>query len=840
MKKLEILDVTIILDEGTSIPLTFSTNDIRDISKRSTTFSQSFNIPGSAEIDKLFSFAFDASVYLTNSGDNAPGQDFNFLKKVACKYYENGYLILDGFLRLISIGINNGKVLYNVNLLGTFNNIIQDMGDDTLSVLDTGLSAFTWTFNEIKYQNSAFPYSGSGFPELPIYKYDEYGRIVEEIYNEVPFYFAPIDYGTNRKNFSNWEYSALTTSFRVSWMFNALVEHYGYNLESSFLRSGKRYTYDDIPGPGKSSGYTSFDKVTVPFFSGYVPPKPLEQLTRQEIDRRRVNVRGVNHIYPTQAAVVPVIDIIDHDIYNTYNSSAYTFTALYTADYFAKFTIDWDFTSTPGPEFIQRLGTISLLPYINGFLNTSVFGSYVNFYQGTTGATPGTYTLTYKIALKAGDKLRYTMGISSAFFLTDQEAADGKQIQEANEIKINSLSVEYSQANIETGVITNMNKFLPSDIKCKDWFLGIVKLYNLQIDINRDNDKTLVIEPFNDFYLTNYIDISDRICRDLDKKIQPLSELTSKRYIYKYKYEEDYYSNKFKQETGLEYGAATLVIGSDFTSGDNIFESVFAHTPVVDVANQGLVFPSIISFDGVNRTQFGSKLGRIYGITNDVYNNIFPDMTARFNISTSDGFSLSSSTSSFTGFTSHFSTLTKEKSYEINTGFDGQNIDVIYREKTLSVLFDTPDKLFYTTNEFPNNNLRTEYHQPLLDQILDLNSRMYTVKVDIMEEFIQDFTFRRLVMVDNVLYRVNKINYNGKDQPATFELLKAITYPPRDLGNVSISNPPTQRYVINGGLNIVQKPFPLKGITSFSGGTNIVQGPQVSYDEWYTVDGGYN
>ena len=84
------------LTEDLSTLLTFSIDDVKDFSSRSTTFSKTIVLPGTANNNKLFGHIFDISI--NNTYDNTlanVGYNFNAAKSANAIIFQDNILLLD-------------------------------------------------------------------------------------------------------------------------------------------------------------------------------------------------------------------------------------------------------------------------------------------------------------------------------------------------------------------------------------------------------------------------------------------------------------------------------------------------------------------------------------------------------------------------------------------------------------------------------------------------------------------------------------------------------------------------------------------------------------------------
>ena len=110
-----------------SIELTSSQQDIRDISKVFTDYSQEFSVPASKTNNRIFKHYYNPNI--TNG--------FDARVKQRGQIYLNGMLFKEGYVRLSESTLNLGKVSsYKLTFFGSMVELKDVVGDDELSVLE--------------------------------------------------------------------------------------------------------------------------------------------------------------------------------------------------------------------------------------------------------------------------------------------------------------------------------------------------------------------------------------------------------------------------------------------------------------------------------------------------------------------------------------------------------------------------------------------------------------------------------------------------------------------------------------------------------------------------------
>ena len=136
-------DYEIELKETESIPLTFNIADIKDPSKRKSSFSKSIKLPGTKGNNRVFGHFFEIE------GESK----FNPAKKLDCYLMQDGFVIFDGILQLEKVIRLNGSdsIEYEILLSGNLANIYTEWSDLKLNELDFSEYDHVWSReNQIK------------------------------------------------------------------------------------------------------------------------------------------------------------------------------------------------------------------------------------------------------------------------------------------------------------------------------------------------------------------------------------------------------------------------------------------------------------------------------------------------------------------------------------------------------------------------------------------------------------------------------------------------------------------------------------------------------------------
>jgi len=230
--------VALDLDKNVDIDFTYSITDIADFEKRTTTFSKTIYIPGTAHNNFLFGSYFDFNVENPYSSlDNNIAVNFNPLKKAFAKVTLDNIEIFAGVLRLLEIKSLNGEIIYECALFGSLNDLFTTLGDKLLTDLD--LSDFdqlysivniqdSWTNTDFIYALANYgKFNGGNDDELDVTNFRP-TLFVKEIFNRI-MSEANYTYNTTLWDTNNLDKIALlnneeTLSVYVSELFGAYLQ----------------------------------------------------------------------------------------------------------------------------------------------------------------------------------------------------------------------------------------------------------------------------------------------------------------------------------------------------------------------------------------------------------------------------------------------------------------------------------------------------------------------------------------------------------------------------------------------------------------------------------------
>ena len=320
------------------------------------------------------------------------------------------------------------------------------------------------------------------------------------------------------------------------------------------------------------------------------------------------------------------------------------------------------------------------------------------------------------------------------------------------DITLGELGVTTStptQVQVNLGETIKVNDTIPRGIFQADFFLSIVKMFNLYVYENKFNDKELVISPYVDFYpasSSTALDWTDKIDRAKPLSIKPMSEINARYYNYKFKSDNDFYAENYRKKYTEGYGDFIYDTEFDFVKETDVLEVIFAASTLYQATGQDKVFPAIYKKSNTNNAE-------------DRMDSIIRIMQTK-KITGVGSWNIMNTTTNLASYTSY--------------GYAGHLDDPINPQNDIN--FGAPKEIQFRPNSYPTTNVFNAFHSPYIAEITDKNSKLLTCfgLLDIVDIFNLDFS--KYVYIDGILFRLNKVeNFNPMEYNTTkLSFLKVI------------------------------------------------------------------
>ena len=715
------------LYEDEDIPLSLSIDDFKNVAEQVQSYSKAFNLPATKRNNKIFNQMYE----ITRSDD---GIIFNPYVKTQCVLKQDGFLLFEGYMRMIDITDKGGEISYNVNLYSEVVALADVLEDRTFSDLD--FTELEHDYNKTQIKNSWNP-SGTGITYL-----NSNTSGFRDANDTVKYPFVDWNHQVivattgGTPTAGNPQYTSLEQIFRpwiqlkylIDRIFNAPNTPFSYT--STFISGGEfsnlymdfNWGADNYPALTNVTLYNSY------FFFGAAPiPEVSNYATTSYsvLHLTEVSQFGISLMPPNYNAST---NIITSTVVNENYLVSYSYTIKNTDTVSRTIECQWLYNST-----VKNYSAVQTIP---------AGGTYT--YSGTLSQTMS----------NVGDTLQ-------AQFKTN--AGTASKVRQLQTVFPDSTSASVAW-NVNIIAITT-NTFLQTlrgELGQWEFLKGIMTMFNMVTMVDPDNPNNLFIEPYSDIFITDTAgtnlasrgvqhDWTDKI--DVSEmKLEPLTDL-NKKTIFKFvEDDDDFCFRRYKEQVGGHLYGSKKYDASDFTvltGEDEIIAEPFAATII-------------------------KPLEDVY------YDLITPAMYAK-NDDGTEGFENSPRIMWNNGIKSQLAGTFTSCTYFIpgQNGVSSENADAFLQFSHLTdiptVAGSTQDYNFETLQMTGNinpvtDNLFNLYWLPYYAQLYNPNTRTMTIKVNLNAGDISTFKFNDKVMLKNRVFRVNKIDYKPNDL-ATVEFL---------------------------------------------------------------------
>jgi len=363
--------------------------------------------------------------------------------------------------------------------------------------------------------------------------------------------------------------------------------------------------------------------------------------------------------------------------------------------------------------------------------------------------------------ISLSDYIKSNLPIDVTIANNNQIAIEVYSINFTDSIIAKSSLELFSQIPISTQALLNdeifINDITPRNILQKDFFVWIMKMFNLYITEDKIKEKHLLIEPYVEYYnLSDTIDWTYKVARNKQWNIKPMGMLNGRFFEYKYKDDNDFYNEGYKKKYNLPYGSRLEDTFFQFAKDKQTIEIGFSSTPLIQYQGTDKVVSAIYKKSSGNsvdqeermdsniRILLAKKITEVdsWAIINTGSSQTFP------------GTALSASLNEY-GYAGHFD-------------------DPINPIKDIN--FGASSEIYFDPITYPTNNLFNDYWSDYIAEIADKDSKLFTCHVYLNDLDIAQLDFSKPVFIDGVLWRINKVmDYDSTSGELTkVELLKVI------------------------------------------------------------------
>jgi len=758
-------------DEDITLEMSFA--EIQDITKKNSTYTQSFNVPGSKNNNDIFNHFYDPASTPTT---------YDVRRTFSAYFTYNGEIILDGYIRLNSSTNNRTEKNYNLTFYTEVGDLSSNIGDKFL--YDLNLDDLIIPYNSESIHKSQFNWD----------TLDKFGGIdpIEDEKVFFPLLFSGYDYVSGDTiyynaspliNFTNTPGSFIQRQYPLPFnyyrpaisvreLYTQIVNQAGYKIDSSFLDTSyfKRFF---LPLTFSSDGL------------------PLNQSYEPELETEQFSTGGIPYKTPVR-----------------FTDTQSGGTASYLRASFRDVIKD-NFSATTNPQvlFLEQPGTYTIrfnaiagkklgsqppnllytmfvwLHKLDNYPTLQNVGTTI-WYDEVINAGPSGFT-TFNTTLELQGGAVYTFDY----------------VPGAGTGDTTSCLIEFSTELISgprqvSGNTIDFRLELPEkEYKQIDFIQSVNRTFNMVVVPKVDEEKTLIIEPMIDFIgKGRVLDWTQKVDADAPIKISPITTIIDGTLFYNTKGDSDVGNITFKNSTNRPYGSQYLLLNQDYKDKQTIFETLFCSSVDGGLNNEGehLTIPQAAlvktkDIDGVSTQLFNAYRTLPRMIFKGTYTPIenwgyVPYYSRRGTYSTykNSGYTynhrFSTYPQAFTGF-SHYT------NYNSTDSFDPQE----------TMFVDYP-------------NLYDIYYKDYILDLTDEGNRLLSCSVFLTPEEIKSIQFNEKILYKNQYYRLNKLNNYSLLEPtiADVELVKLTRdYTPHPKLCLKITNcsDPTDIFYSNTDLN---------------------------------------
>jgi len=769
--------------------MTYAIDDIKDFSARNTTFSKTIVIPGTANNNKIFGNVFDPN----QSNYSDPNQvninyNFDISRSASCILFQGNMQVFKGIIRILQIVIDRDQISYECSLFGELGGLILALGTKKLEELDFSLydidyniNSITGTWNlgfqnyyiesgqfNVDFVNFTLILFGQDITEYlavgdinninstdvptnngnyTIVSFSTNGTDTTIVYAS-PFttwtngsatisvsdkpglgpYFPLIDYGTYSTNKIDWDYRTFRPALFVYEYLKKIFEGVSYKYDAPLFE--------------------------LPFFKTLIIPHNQKVLTGTKTN---IFKGGETALTSFRATFPSAISSFFHAIKMQYKSTTVTtsdnivFTYNGTNSRFKlHFLETYNFRRTAG--FSSDKFRVNVYRRISG-VDTLVGQSII--YDIVVGQFLYPFDFTVEFDLATSQQFYFAFEILHNNSLYN--STDYLYKSQYNQLSISIDSLTPLIQPIVDGDRITMNDTIPKNIMQKDFLSSIMKMFNLYLYEDSTLQKMIKIKPYVDFYDTNVNNAIDWTYKmDVGKPLvlKPMSELNARYYLFKYKDDSDYYNEQYRKRFNLSYGTNKFDTGFEFAKEETSVDLIFSSTPLLGYDTGGKVYPTIFK-----------RTGDSVGVGEEAIDHNIRIMQKKL-ITGVASYDITKTVSST------LVVLTTKTEYPYAGHFNDPYTP------TIDINYAIPSLLYYQPTNIDNItvNLFTLYWIQYMYEIIDQDSRLLIANFRLNEQDINQLDFSKLIFIQGVLYRLNKIiDYNATQRDTCkVELLKVI------------------------------------------------------------------
>jgi hypothetical protein len=796
MVKIQIEGGYLEVKEGTNCPLNFGVGDVRDVAKKSGTFSKTITLIGSSNNNNLLNHYYDVNIVEGT---------FNINALTKCTLLQNGVpIVSDAYLQLLSVDKIQQSDSYEDVI--EYQVLVKDAQSDFFTKIDNSLLEDI----DLSYLNNPFTASNilASFSHTDS---DGYVYVLPHTPNNtLPINeFKPAVYAK-----TYWDKIHQLAGFTYEW--TDLSDAYFDKLIIPYNGGQVDIGYEDfIVEADVTDDYTGTQPVgqNVTFYD------TLTGWTETLDDQLLFDPTTGEYEVPFNIVAGQSINFevtIQYEIFldNATGSTVWLVDMSSTAavsQYVYQPTIRVKTGTTPLNNwnlFTSLIGNVSSNP-VNHTRNE---GSLAN---GSTSIGTGTYTFTLPVTpLNAANILKMDIGLQSYTQEVGSPVSANLRWKATNstggtDVTVDprldatvSIRIVPSEGVVVSGATLVMNDYIPRQVKQKDFIKSFCTMYNLFVEQDVDNPQKLIYRHRDEYYDSGVVkDWTLKLAKDRAQQLQFLPELSKKKLLLTYKQDSDEPNVTYENAVREIYGQVEFTFDNEYVKDTDRKELIFSPTPI-NVNSFGAAVPMI---GGTPKTNLRVLIHD--GVrTCQPYNII--DYT------TITGYSGGIGTLPVPIYTNagELNVTTYPMVHHMNDPFNA----------SFDINFAICDFYYYQNIGLTNNNLFNVYWRRTVNQIN--RGKMLSAYFDLDEDDIQTLRLNDKIRIDNSWWNINRIqDYNANsrtltkvellsiDDELSLPIFRSPTKPSRKTGLDALTGVVLDFYR-NNNVNLSEGAVVLKGI----------------------------
>jgi hypothetical protein len=733
MVKIQIEGGYLEVKEGTNCPLNFGVGDVRDVAKKSGTFSKTITLIGSSNNNNLLNHYYDVNIVEGT---------FNINALTKCTLLQNGVpIVSDAYLQLLSVDKVQQSDSYEDVI--EYQVLVKDAQSDFFTKIDNSLLEDI----DLSYLNNPFTAS-SILASFSHTVSDGYVYVLPHTPNNtLPINeFKPAVYAK-----TYWDKIHQLAGFTYEWA--DLSDAYFDKLVIPYNGGQVNIGYEDfLVAANVSNDYTGTQPVgqNVTFYDAltgwaetqdnqllFDPTTGEYEVPFNIVSGQSINFEvSINYEIFLDNSTGSTVWLVDMD------SSAATKYYAYQPTVRVK----------NGTVTLNQWNTVDFLSAFNiNHLKTE--GSLAN---GSTSIGTGTYTFTLPVSpLNAANILTMDTGIQVFTGTVGALVSANLRWKDANSTGATDVTVDPrldatvrvriipSEGVVVSGATLVMNDYIPRQVKQKDLIKSFCTMYNLFVEQDVDNPQKLIYRHRDEYYDSGTEkDWTLKLAKDRQQQLQFLPELSAKKLLLTYKQDSDEPNKTYEDAVREIYGQVEFTFDNEYVKGVDKKELIFSPTPI-NVNSFGAAVPMI---GGTPKTNLrvlihdGTRTCQPYNIIDYVAITGYTGITAT-PIYTNVG---------------ELNVTTYPMVHHMNDPFNA----------SFDINFAICDFYYYPNIGLTNNNLFNTYWRRTVNQIN--RGKMLSAYFDLEEDDIQTIRLNDKIRIDNSWWNINRIqDYNANSRTLT-------------------------------------------------------------------------